>query len=393
MSTKLTLFVGGYSRSGLADPFGDIGGAVKNYPEGAVNTNVVQGKGIYLFDVSAELTFSIHGASPVAGPAEPSFFNIDVENKRIYVANECDQFDGHQGGAITAFRFDSENVALINSVPAGGQHPCMIASDKTGKFICCANYSSGDISIWRLREDGGLGERTSFIRFEGSGPTSRQTSPHAHSALFTPSNKHILIADLGTDKIHRLSFDETSGAATLVDGGASVTPGSGPRSFALHPNNKWLYLTNEMESRLDIFHLRESDETLELLGSANMLPTGWPKEPESGQRWAQFNGGKWAAHTSVSPDGKFVYASNRLHDSIAVFKVTENGTVEIVGHCSSHGAVPRHFSISPDGNKLFVANQVSSNVAAFNIDRESGMPQFVRSVIVPFPSFVQAVGI
>jgi len=392
--TKFTVFASGYSRSGLADPFGDLGGSPKNYPEGVIDANIVEGKGIYVFNMSSDdLTFST--ASVVTGPPEPSFLAIDTQHNRVFAVNECNEFEGHKGGAITAFKLNlagPELLHLVDSVPAGGFDPCMITTDHTGAFVCVANYSSGDVTIWTVREDGGLGERTAFVKFEGSGPTSRQLSPHAHAVLFAPSNKFIFITDLGTDKIHRLTFDEHTGAAALTDGGASVVAGSGPRSIALHPNKKWIYTTNEMESRLDIFQLND-DETLHVLGSVNMLPAGWPHDSDSGKRWAQHNGGRWAAHVDVSPNGKFVYASNRLHDSIAVFKVTDSGLLETVTHTPSHGAVPRHFSLTADGSTLLVANQVSSNVAAFKIDQATGVPEFVRSVVVPFPSFVQALAL
>lgn len=319
-----------------------------------------QGIQVFQLDKTSGALTKIGGA---AGVCNPSFLAFHPSGKFLYSVGETDNFDGRKMGAVAAFSLDDKGIpALLNAQPSEGKGPCHVSVDKAGKNALVANYGSGSVGVVPIGADGKLAAPTCGIQHEGSGPNKqRQTGPHAHSINLDAANKFAFVADLGLDKIMVYKFDAENGKLVENDPAAvSVAPGSGPRHFAFHPSGKFAYACGEMTSTVIAFTY---DAEKGVLREQQVLST-LPNEVK----------GNSTAETQVSPDGKFVYVSNRGHNSIAVFAVDQvSGKLKVVGHCPSGGKTPRNFCIDPSGKFLIAAHQDSGNVVVFKIDAETGM--------------------
>jgi 6-phosphogluconolactonase len=253
-------------------------------------------------------------------------------------------------------------LRIINSQSTGGADPCHLALDPSGRFLLSANYSSGSVSVHPVRADGGLGARADLVTHKGSGPDrERQEGPHAHQVLPDLAGKHLLAVDLGTDSVYAYRLDTATGKLGLVST-AKVKPGAGPRHLAFHPTGKFAYIANELDSTV-VAAAYDPDRGLLTPGQAlRTVPVGAPATPRN-----------YPAEVVVSADGRFVYVSNRGHDSVALFAVEQGGArLRFVEAVPTGGKFPRHVAFDPSGRFLFAANQNSSTVTSFRIDLATG---------------------
>jgi 6-phosphogluconolactonase len=317
-------------------------------------------KGIYVFefngnDKTATLVDSITASNP-------SFLAVSPDQKYVYAVNENDASSG--GGKVTAYSFNKDNgdITELNKQQTLGDHPCYVTVDKTGKWVIAGNYSGGSISILQTNADGSLASKVNVVQHQGHGiDSSRQTSPHVHATVLSPDNNFLFVPDLGIDKIMAYRFDAKAGVITPTnDTAAWVQDGSGPRHLTFHPSGNHAYLIQELSSTVTAFKYK--DGKLE----AQQIISSVPKE---------YNGPHTSADIHVSPDGKFLYASNRdSSNTIAIFKIDEaTGRLTSVGFQPTLGSAPRNFNFDPSGDYLLVANQKNDEIVVFKIDHETGL--------------------
>src|SRR5467141_559280 len=325
-------------------------------------TTKTESKGIYAYEFDSD-TGKLTPKGVAAETPDPSWVAVHPNGKYAYAANESGK-----ASAVSAFAVDAKSgkLTLLNQIPALGEDPCYLSFDKTGKYVLVANYSSGTIAVFPVLADGRLGEHTALVKDEGAtGPNKeRQEAPHAHWIGVTPGNLFAFVADLGLDEIMMYRFDANKGALVPHEPAfATLDPGAGPRHIAIHPNGRFVYALNELKSTVTVFSSaaqKKNQPYLVLKQQVSLLPQN-------------FSGRNDAAEIAVHPNGKFLYASNRGHDSIAVFAIDEaNGTLTSVADVSTGGKEPRHFAIDPTGKYLLAENQFSNNIVVFKIDPTTG---------------------
>ena len=284
---------------------------------------------------------------------------------------------------MSAFSIDhaSGKLTLLNQVSSHGAGPCYITLDKTGKFVLVANYDSGTVATFPVLPDGKLGEAASVMQHSGHGSDpERQEGPHAHEIELSPNNHFAVAADLGLDKLLVYKFDAGTGALKANDPPfAQIEPGSGPRHFAFTPNGKFAYVLAEMKSTVTALSFDSRSGTFHQLQTVSSLP-------------ADYKGKNDAAELGISPSGRFVYASNRGSDTIAVFSIGRDGKLANVEYAPTKGQTPRGFRLDPSGSYLFAANQESNNIVIFKVDAKSGKLTPTGKVLdVPSPVDVKFV--
>ncbi len=319
-------------------------------------------EGIYRlrFDVeSGELNVE----AVTKGVTNPSFLAVDRNRTRLFCVNETAEFEGKPGGSVSAFALNPENgdLRLLNRSSTHGADPCYITVASDGRFVLVANYTGGSLAVVPIRNDGSLGEATDVVQHKGSSVMPRQQGPHAHSVILDPSGRFAYAADLGLDKVMIYRFDDQQGKLLPANPGwALLKPGAGPRHIAFSPDGSRVYVVNELDSTLAAFSVDRSTGALEHRQTLSTVPSG-------------FSGENFPADIQIARSGRFVYASNRGHDSIAVFAVdTKNGDMSQVQHQSTGGKWPRNFTIDPAGQHLLVANQRSDNITVFDVHPVSG---------------------
>jgi len=294
--------------------------------------------------------------------SNPSFLAVSPDEKFVYAVHE--NANNGKGGEVAAFAFDKQTgkLSFINQQLSGGDHPCYVSVDKTGKWVAAANYTSGTLSVLPINKNGGLDSATTVIQHEGYSVNSeRQQGPHVHSTVFSKDNKYLFAADLGIDKLVIYSFNEKTGTLVETDPGFVMTEaGAGPRHFTFHPNNKFVYLIEELTGTISSY--RYSNGRFELLQDISALP-------------ADYMGPIGSADIHTSPDGKFLYASNRGEsNTIAIFNINpKTGWLSLVDHQSTLGKTPRNFNFDPSGNFLLAANQNSDQIVIFKTDKKTGL--------------------
>jgi 6-phosphogluconolactonase len=300
----------------------------------------------------------------------PAYFAIAPGGRRLYACNST--------GFVSAYSIDpaTAHLKMINQKPSGGGDPSYISLDQTGHYVFVANYDGGNVAVWALNPDGSLGERTAFVQHAGSSVNpQRQSHAYAHSIRVDPSNRFVLVADLGLDKLFVYKFDVKDGSLTANDPPfAKAAPGSGPRHVVFHPNGRWVYLITEMGSTIMLF---DWDATRGALSEVQTVST-LPKD---------FQGASTCAEVQVDPSGRFVYASNRGADSIAVFSVDQKtGRLTPIQDVPSGGQTPRNFDLDPSAHWLLVTNHGSNNAMVFRIDQQTGkLTPTGQPVDVPYP--------
>lgn len=320
-------------------------------------------KGIYAYRYDSNGS-TLTPLGLVAETTNPSFIAIHPNHGFLYAVNETGDYKGQKSGAVTAFSIDhgTGKLTQLNQVASGGADPCYITVDKTGKYVLVANYTGGSISAFPVLADGRLGEASAFIQYTGHGTNpKRQEGPHAHSIDLSPDNHFAIVDDLGLDETLVYKFDSARGSLTLNDPPfAKAAPGAGPRHFAFHPNGKFGYVLDEMGSTVSAFSYDGAGGILRPLQTISSLPKG-------------FAGQNDAAEIEVHPSGKFLYASNRGHDSIAVFAIDQKqGTLTPIEYVPTKGASPRNFAIDPTGELILAENEKSDNIVLFRIDPQTG---------------------
>ena len=303
-------------------------------------------------------------AGVTTGVVNPSFLAVHPNRRFLYAVNEISNFQGKKCGGVGAFAIDPQSGALtlLNQQPSGGIGPCHLVVDERGKNVLVANYSSGSVCVLPIGTDGRLGDRTAFVQHEGSSVNPRrQKGPHAHSINLDRDNRFAVVADLGLDKILVYRFDAEGGSLRPnVPPFASAAPGAGPRHFAFHPAGQFAYVINEMASTVTAFSYNADRGLLDTIQTVSTLPKG-------------FDGNNSTAEVQVHPSGKFLYGSNRGHDSIAVFRIdADSGGLSYVANRSTQGKTPRNFGIDPTGRYLLAANQGTGTVVVFCIDADTG---------------------
>lgn len=322
-----------------------------------------KGEGIYVYRMNTS-SGALDLLCKKTGVTNPSYLAFDPPQRRLYAVNELKEYEGEATGTVSAFDLDAATgrLTFLNKQPTQGTDPCHLIVDRTGKSILLANFMSGSVCVLPIRNDGSLGHATDFIQHEGSGiDPNRQQGPHAHAVTLDKANRYAFVPDLGIDRVVVYKFDSSEGrleADELVQ--VNVKPGAGPRHIVFHPNGANAYLINELDSTITGFRYDPLQGTLAEVETVSTLPQ-------------DFKGASTCADIHIDPSGRFVYGSNRGHDSIVIFRVDpQNGKLSYIGHEPTRGKTPRNFAIDPGGAFLLVGNQDSDTIVTFRIDPHSG---------------------
>ena len=327
-------------------------------------------KGIYRFSLDLETGKAT--APVLAGAAKnPSFLALHPSGRYLYAVSEIDSFGGAATGSVIAFAIDPKtgDLTKLDEVASGGTGPCHLSVDKEGKNVLVANYGGGTVAVLPIGPDGRLKQASSVRVHEGKGKdASRQDKPHAHGIYLDAAERFALAPDLGADRVFVYAYDAQKG--TLEPHGAGVLePGSGPRHLAFHPSGRYAYVIDELDSTITAFGYDAAKGELTPLQRLSALPQG-------------FGGTSYTAEIEVSPDGRFVYGSNRGHDSLAVFRVNAvSGRLTAAGHVPIGGSWPRHFKIEASGRVLIAAHQRGGTVGFFRLDPKTGEPSPLGSTV------------
>jgi 6-phosphogluconolactonase len=319
-------------------------------------------KGIYAYQFDA-VPGELRQTGLAAAADMPTFLALSPDGKKVYSANELEQYQGQKSGGVSSFTLDKAAAKLkaVNELPSRGGAPCHISVDHTGRFVFVANYSGGSAASYRVDANGNLSE-VSFFQYTGSGPDkTRQEGPHAHRVTVSPDNRFVMVNDLGLDLIHIYRLDTNTGALTPNNPAAwKATPGSGPRALQFHPNGKWAYCVTEMHSTVNLLHWNADAGTLETIQEIPMLPAGATGETAGDD-------------IVIDRTGRFAYAANRLNDFLVTFSLSpSDGKLTILDRSSCGGKTPRHLALDKSERWLLVANQVSDNIAVFARDPHTG---------------------
>ncbi|MDW8355887.1 MAG: lactonase family protein [Bryobacterales bacterium] len=322
-----------------------------------------ESKGIYAwrFDATSGRLTELGLA---AEATNPSFLAVHPSARYLYAVSEIAEFSGQKSGAVNAYAIDRKTgrLALLNQVSSGGLGPCYVSVDATGRCVLVANYGGGSVAAFPVGTDGRLRDASALRQHTGASVhPRRQRQPHPHSIQPSPDNRFALAADLGVDKLFVYRFHALKGSLEPHDPPAmDLAPGSGPRHFAFHPSGRFVYVINELASTVTAFRWEATSGRLRELHTVSTLPEG-------------FAGENTTAEIRVHPNGKFLYGSNRGHDSIAVFAVDpKTGLLSARGHVPTGGKTPRNFNLDPSGRYLWAANQNSNNVTVFRVDPATG---------------------
>lgn len=338
-------------------------------------------EGLYVLQMDLA-TGKLERKSVAKGVVNPSFVAIHPTGKFVYSVGEISDFGGagKKVGAINAFAFDGSTgtLKLLNQQSSGGAGPCHVVVDRTGQVALAANYGGGSVCALPIKADGSLSEATGFVQHTGSSVNpGRQKEPHAHSINVDPANRFAVAADLGIDQVLVYALDPTRG--TLKSHSATkVAPGAGPRHFAFHPSGKFAYVINELALTVTAFRFDAEKGTLTEIQMLSTLPDGASHQGST-------------AEVQVHPSGKFLYGSNRGHDSIVVYAIDQStGRLTYVENESTQGSTPRNFGLDPTGSYLLAANQASDSIVVFRIDPQTGaLTATGEKIEIPIPVCVK----
>lgn len=312
-------------------------------------------KGIKVWKLHSE-TGELTEKAGILGIDRPSFLAVHPNGLNFVATSEIGN------GELVAYRYDSESEILteLNRQPSNGDHPAHASIDESGKWLLAVNYSGGNVNVYPLSATGEIGPLADSVKHEGSGPNGdRQDAAHPHSISQIPGTSLFIVPDLGTDTLYLYQMNADTGKLVLQQA-ISCTAGSGPRHVAFHPRGEVLYVLGELDSSITAYELKEG-ASLQTLQTASLVPDGWPE-------------GNTSAEVAVSEDGRFLYASNRGHDSIAAFSIDGGGFLNSIGFAVSGGAGPRHFALVPGGRWLVAANEKSDTLTVLEIGVD-GMPE------------------
>ena len=354
-----------------------------------IGTNVAseQESTIYLYRLNPT-TGALAPVSAYKGGAQPTYLAMDANHRHLYAVSETGTFKGqdHSGG-VSTLAVDGRTGALtmLGQQSSTGASPCYISLDHTGKNALVANYigsaTGGNVAMLPVQPNGQLAAATATDQHQlPVGPHANQTMPHAHSLLPDPANRFAFSADLGTDKVYAYRLDAAQHSWQPLPAPAfAAKPGAGPRHLTFHPNGRYAYLVNELNSTVTALAYNATAGTFRELQTLTTLPAG-------------FSGDNSGADVHVAPDGRFLYTSNRGRNSIAVFAIAADGQLAPVQDVDTQGKTPRNFALDPSGRLLLVANQNSNNVFTYRVDKQTGrLTPTGQHVDVPSPMFVEVV--
>jgi 6-phosphogluconolactonase len=372
---------------GIAVALGSLGGCARLVPETTapdylvyIGTNISSEaeNTIFLYRLNPT-TGALTAVSGLQGGASPTYLTMDTKRQHLYAVNETNEFQGAKSGAVSAFAVNQQTGGLtrLSQQPSRGASPCYISLDRSEKAVLVANYAGGNVSVLPVEADGRVGAPTAFDQHEGNGPHKNQTAAHAHSFLADPTNKYAFAVDLGTDKVYNYALNPVQGTLTARPEPAfTAAPGAGPRHLTFHPNGRYAYLINELNSTVTALAYDADQGSFRELQTLSTLPAGFAENNS-------------CADIHVSPDGKFLYASNRGHNSIAVFSIDNSSHLTLIQHESTQGKTPRNFTLDPAGRLLLVGNQNSNSVFTFHVDHKSGKLRATgQSISVASPMFL-----
>ncbi len=323
-----------------------------------------KGRGIYANRFNRE-TGALEPLHVTEGVRNSSYIAFDPARRFLFCVNEFKEFEGRASGAVSAFRVEPETGELtwLNTKASHGTDPCHLIVDATGRFVLIANFASGSICVLPIGTDGMLGDAVQVIQHAGSSiDPRRQAGPHAHAVEIDNANRYVFVPDLGLDRVMIYAFDDQTGQLTPNSDQPwiSMLPGAGPRQLVMSPDGAFAYLINELNSTMTAYHYDAGKGSLHELQTLPTLPSG-------------FSGHSTCAEVQITPDGRFLYGSNRGHDSLAIYAIDRStGLMTLVGHQSTLGKIPRNFEISPCGKFLAAANQDSNTVVMFALDPATG---------------------
>lgn len=318
-------------------------------------------EGIYICSFNTSLG-SLRLKNVIKGIPNPSYLILSNNGNLLYCVNEISDFEGKNEGTVSAFKINEseETLEFLNKQSSKGAAPCHLAIDKNDRYVIVSNYTSGSIAVLPVNENGSLGEAIQVVQHNGSSVNpKRQSSAHMHSVTFNESNNFIYASDLGLDKIFIYKYDGNEGKIFIENFSCvQISRGAGPRHFVFHPNGKYAYVINELNSTITAFNYNATTGYLTEIQTVSCIP----------QKYSSDN---ICADIHIHLTGNFLYGSNRGHNSIVVFSVNKyDGTLSLVQHQSTLGTTPRSFAIDPTGRFLLVANQDSNSIVVFNINLE-----------------------
>ena len=351
---------------------------------GTYTSGESKSKGIYVLKFDPRSGgISPHGV--VEGVEEPSFLAIDEGRNFVYAVNETLEFNGQKSGSVSSFVLQPGTglLTFINKQPSRGAAPCHVTVSRDGRFVLVANYLGGNVAVLPAMKDGSLGPAVDVRQHAGSGPNKkRQDSAHAHSVILDRKGRFAFVNDLGVDRIFIYEFDTANGRLNPNRNQPYYQSklGAGPRHFKFHPSGKYAFVINELDMTISSLAYDASKGTLTEVQTVPTLPK-------------DFSGENTCADLHVTPDGEFLYGSNRGHDSLVGYKVDpRSGRLELVGHTSTQGKTPRNFIIDPTGKYLLVANQRSDSIVPFEIEKGTGrLKPIAAKTTVPSPVCLQFV--
>ncbi|SHG20610.1 6-phosphogluconolactonase [Fodinibius roseus] len=337
------------------------------------------GEGLYVYEFERE-TGGLDQLQTVSDREAPDFQALHPEGTYLYSVSDEAFAEDSDHGTISAYRIDRETgrLSLINEQSAEGRGPAHVSVDPKGRFAYVSNYSGGNLSVFAINpEDGSLSQAVDVVQHEGSSVNEeRQNAPHVHSAIPSADGRFLYVSDLGTDRIMIYKVDQNSGELSPAEvPHAESTPGSGPRHFTFHPDNNYAYSAEELSSTVAVFQADSSTGALTQIQRISMLPEAYDEAGNS------------AADIHTSPDGRFLYASNRGHDSLVIYEIDQDsGKLSLVGHEPTRGGHPRNFMIDRRGTYVLVANMDDDNIVVFERDKETGELNYTgQQIEVPMP--------
>ncbi|PSL24983.1 lactonase family protein [Chitinophaga ginsengisoli] len=313
--------------------------------------------GIYIYRMDME-SGRLDKVCTFSAIMNPSYLTLSANGQYIYA---CTETRTAGMGSVSSYRFDRQQrlITLLSKQPSGGDNPVYLTVHKSGRWLVNGNYTGGSLSVFPLNSDGTIGAAVTVIPFTDSSITERQKSSHIHSTVFSPAQDYVFTPDLGADKIRRFIFDASQAKPLQADSFIRTTPGSGPRHFTFHPNGRFAYCIEELSGSVTAYKYNKGRlESLQRLMTHDSVPRSFYS----------------SADIHISPDGRFLYASNRgVENNIAIYSIHKNGTLSHVGYESVLGDHPRNFLIDPSGKFLIVANQLSGNVVVFKRNAQTGL--------------------
>jgi 6-phosphogluconolactonase len=292
----------------------------------------------------------------IAGVENPAFLTFDLERSRLFAVSEVDE------GQVISYSVDllRGSIKEVNRQSTQGAHPCHLTVDPTGHWLFTVNYSGGSVCLFPIEADGSIGNMADFIQHSGSSVNlDRQQKPHPHSIFSLPNSPYLFVPDLGTDQIYIYKLDASKGKLNLHAITPTI-PGSGPRHLVFHPVKPFVYVIQELDSTIAFFTMDEETQNLTLQQTVNTLPI-------------DYSGESTCADIHLSSSGMYLYGSNRGDDSIVTFQIAEDGRLQLAGHSSSQGEIPRNFVVLPDDGHMLVANQESNTIIVMALSTD-GVP-------------------